>query len=283
MPESGMRIAQNCCFPESVIRIINEYNGERELPTTIESAIVHMVDGLVKKFEVFDSRTMSSEWNQDMVIYQTLNEFSASGIYDRSGLGMNMFLTRDLVCKRGYNPVDRTVWKTFRNGEKMSLYMEEEVTTDFPFDAEDTAKRVTDFALEHEGFPFEAEINLTLTDNDGIRAVNQAHRGIDAPTDVLSFPLLSYETPGDFSGLEDDYSDNFNPDTGEIMLGDIIISVDKVKEQAKSYGHSMLREFAFLVLHSMLHLFGYDHMTEAEAAVMEEKQREILNELGILR
>ena len=87
-----MRIAQNCCFPESVIRIINEYNGERELPTTIESAIVHMVDGLVKKFEVFDSRTMSSEWNQDMVIYQTLNEFSASGIYDRSGLGMNMFL-----------------------------------------------------------------------------------------------------------------------------------------------------------------------------------------------
>lgn len=92
LPESGMRIAQNCCFPESVIRIINEYNGERELPTTIESAIVHMVDGLVKKFEVFDSRTMSSEWNQDMVIYQTLNEFSASGIYDRSGLGMNMFL-----------------------------------------------------------------------------------------------------------------------------------------------------------------------------------------------
>lgn len=165
----------------------------------------------------------------------------------------------------------------------MSLYMEEEVTTDFPFDAEDTAKRVTDFALEHEGFPFEAEINLTLTDNDGIRAVNRAHRGIDAPTDVLSFPLLSYETPGDFSGLEDDYSDNFNPDTGEIMLGDIIISVDKVKEQAESYGHSMLREFAFLVLHSMLHLFGYDHMTEAEAAVMEEKQREILNELGILR
>lgn len=165
----------------------------------------------------------------------------------------------------------------------MSLYMEEEVIADFPFDAEDTAKRVTDFALEHEGFPFEAEINLTLTDNDGIRAVNQAHRRIDAPTDVLSFPLLSYETAGDFSGLEDDYSDNFNPDTGEIMLGDIIISVDKVKEQAESYGHSMLREFAFLVLHSMLHLFGYDHMTEAEAAVMEEKQREILNELGILR
>ena len=74
-------------------------------------------------------------------------------------------------------------------------------------------------------FPFEAEINLTLTDNDGIHAINKEYRDIDAPTDVLSFPMLSYESAGDFSKLEDDYDDNFNPDTGEIMLGDIIISV----------------------------------------------------------
>ena len=87
----------------------------------------------------------------------------------------------------------------------------------------------------------------------------------------------------DFSKLEDDYDDNFNPDTGEIMLGDIIISVDKVKEQAKSYGHSEKREYAFLILHSMLHLFGYDHMTPEEAAIMEGKQTEILNEMNILR
>lgn len=89
---SGIRIAQRECFPEDIIRIISEYNGERELPSTIESAIVHMVDGLIKKLEVLDADTMSSEWNQDMVIYQTLNDYSTMGLYDKSGLSMNMFL-----------------------------------------------------------------------------------------------------------------------------------------------------------------------------------------------
>ena len=120
----------------------------------------------------------------------------------------------------------------------MSLFIEKETDTDFSFDEEALAKEVTDYAIEHEGFPFEAEINLTLTDNDGIHAINKEYRDIDAPTDVLSFPMLSYESAGDFSKLEDNYDDNFNPDTGEIMLGDIIISVDKVKEQAIEYGHS---------------------------------------------
>lgn len=92
LTQSGIRIAQEHCFPEDVIRIISEYDGETAPPSSIESAIVHMVNGLVKKIEVFDSYTMASEWNQDMVIYQTLNEYSASGIYDQSGLGMNMFL-----------------------------------------------------------------------------------------------------------------------------------------------------------------------------------------------
>ena len=165
----------------------------------------------------------------------------------------------------------------------MSLFIEKETDTDFSFDEEALAKEVTDYAIEHEGFPFEAEINLTLTDNDGIHAINKEYRDIDAPTDVLSFPMLSYESAGDFSKLEDDYDDNFNPDTGEIMLGDIIISVDKVKEQAKSYGHSEKREYAFLILHSMLHLLGYDHMVPEEAAIMEGKQTEILNEMNILR
>lgn len=89
---SGIRIAQRECFPEDVMRIISEYNGDDALPSTIESAIVHMVDALIKKLEVFDSDTMSSEWNQDMVIYQTLNDYSAQGLYDKSGLSMNMFL-----------------------------------------------------------------------------------------------------------------------------------------------------------------------------------------------
>ena len=126
-------------------------------------------------------------------------------------------------------------------------------------------------------------MNLTLTDNEGIHEINRMYRQIDAPTDVLSFPMLSYEQAGDFSALEEDYEDNFNPDTGEIMLGDIVISVDRVREQAAAYGHSERREFAFLIVHSMLHLFGYDHMTPEDAAVMEPKQRQSLEEMNISR
>lgn len=165
----------------------------------------------------------------------------------------------------------------------MSLLIEAEVDVKFDFDYEELSGRVVEFALDHEGFPYECEVNLTLTDNEGIHEINREYREIDNPTDVLSFPMLSYDEAGDFSKLEEDYDDNFNPDTGEIMLGDIIISVDKVLEQAESYGHSVEREFAFLILHSMLHLFGYDHMTPEEAAVMEEKQRVILEKMQILR
>lgn len=145
------------------------------------------------------------------------------------------------------------------------------------------AGEVVAFTIDHEGFPYEAEVNLTLTDNEGIHEINRMYRQIDAPTDVLSFPMLSYEQAGDFSALEEDYEDNFNPDTGEIMLGDIVISVDRVREQAAAYGHSERREFAFLIVHSMLHLFGYDHMTPEDAAVMEPKQRQILEEMNISR
>ncbi len=165
----------------------------------------------------------------------------------------------------------------------MSLAIEKEAEVTFDFDYETLAKDVISFTMEHEHFPFEAEISLTLTDNEGIWKVNKEFREIDRPTDVLSFPMLEYDVPEDFSQIENQTEDCFNPDTGEILLGDIIISVDKVREQAEEYGHSMQREFAFLIVHSMLHLFGYDHMEEQEAAVMEGKQREILECLNILR
>lgn len=165
----------------------------------------------------------------------------------------------------------------------MSFFIEKEVECNFNFDYEKVAETVVSASLERESFPYEAEVNLTLTDNEGIHAINKEYRQIDRPTDVLSFPMLSYETPGDFSFLSDENEDDFNPDTGEVMLGDIIISVDKVKEQAIEYGHSEKREFAFLITHSMLHLFGYDHMEADEAAVMEEHQRKILDALGITR
>ena len=165
----------------------------------------------------------------------------------------------------------------------MTLNFEEEVTVPFDFEYESLAREVISFTLDHENFQYESEVNLTLTDNDGIHEINKMYRQIDRPTDVLSFPMLSYEAAGDFSKLEDDYDDNFNPDTGEIMLGDIVISVDKVLEQAESYGHTPRREYAFLIVHSMLHLFGYDHMTPEEAAQMEAKQRQILEEMNITR
>lgn len=165
----------------------------------------------------------------------------------------------------------------------MSFYLEEEVKVPFLFDYEALAKKVIDYCMEYIGFPYEAEVNLTLTDNEGIHVINREYRGIDRATDVLSFPMLEYVTPGDFAFLEEENSDDFNPDTGEALLGDIIISVDKVLEQAESFGHSVEREYAFLITHSMLHLFGFDHMQEEEAKVMEEKQKEILLQLNILR
>lgn len=165
----------------------------------------------------------------------------------------------------------------------MSFYLEEEKSAEFDFDYEKLAEHVVSFCLEHENFPYQAEVNLTLTDDEGIRGLNKEYRNTDSPTDVLSFPLLSYERAGDFSFLAKGNGDCFNPDTGEVMLGDIIISVDKVLVQAKSYGHSPRREFAFLIVHSMLHLFGYDHMTDEEASVMETKQRLILDAMNISR
>lgn len=165
----------------------------------------------------------------------------------------------------------------------MSFYLEEETEVNFPFDYKELAEKIIDFCLDYNAFPYEAEVNLTLTDNDGIHQINKEFRNIDRPTDVLSFPMLNYETPGDFAFLEEEDSNDFNPDTGEAMLGDIIISVDKVYEQAENYGHSVEREYAFLITHSMLHLFGYDHMEEEEAKLMEAKQKEILHKMNILR
>lgn len=165
----------------------------------------------------------------------------------------------------------------------MSFFLEEEVKADFEFDYKDLAEQVVKGCLEYAGFPFEAEVNLTLTDNQGIWEINKSHRDIDRPTDVLSFPMLEYDTPGDFSFIDEEDDFFFNPDSGDVMLGDIVISVDKVREQAQAYGHSEKREFAFLITHSMLHLFGYDHMETEEASVMEEKQRGILDMLGIKR
>ena len=166
----------------------------------------------------------------------------------------------------------------------MNLVIEKETEYNFDFDYEEAARSIIEKALDYLECPYEVQVNLTLTDNEGIHVINKEYRQIDRPTDVLSFPLVDFETPNVFpENIEEAAEDYFDLDTGELMLGDIIISVEKCKEQAKEYGHSTLREYSFLIVHSMLHLFGYDHMEDAEREVMEQKQREILESAGITR
>ena len=123
---------------------------------------------------------------------------------------------------------------------------------------------------------------MTFVDYEEIRKINSEYRGIDKSTDVLSFPFNEFEIPGNFDNIEESV-DAFNPETGELLLGDIILSTDHIKEQAIEYGHSETRELAFLVVHSMLHLMGYDHMVDEDRVVMEDRQREILELEGISR
>ncbi|NLJ90334.1 MAG: rRNA maturation RNase YbeY [Clostridiales bacterium] len=165
----------------------------------------------------------------------------------------------------------------------MTINIEYESDIKLDLDYEDIITKVIDKSLELEKCPYEIELSVVLTDNDSIHEINKTYRNIDAPTDVLSFPMVDYDIPGDFSDLDEYINDYFNPETGELMLGDIIISVEKVIEQAKEYGHSRIRELAFLVAHSMLHLFGYDHMDDETSHIMEGKQENILSELNIRR
>lgn len=149
---------------------------------------------------------------------------------------------------------------------------------------EEIIRSVIDAALDQEGCPYEAEVSVTITDADEVHRINKEFRDIDRTTDVLSFPMCEYEEPANFDFLEeDDAYDCFNPGTGELLLGDIILSVQKIREQAAEYGHSITRELAFLTAHSMLHLMGYDHMTESDRILMEERQRMLMDTLNITR
>lgn len=164
----------------------------------------------------------------------------------------------------------------------MTLQIDYETDREIGIEYEELAKKVVQKVLDMEGCPYDAQVNLVLTDNEEIQRVNTEFREIAAPTDVMSFPMIPFETPADYAIVEEDES-YFDLDTDELLLGDIMISVDKVFAQAEEYGHSVTREFCFLVAHSMLHLLGYDHMTPEEAVVMENKQRTALDELGITR
>ena len=117
----------------------------------------------------------------------------------------------------------------------------------------------------------DAEVSVTLTDDAHIHVLNRAYRSVDRPTDVLSFALTESEEPEIVGGR------------GDEVLGDLVISLERVAAQADEYGHSPLRELSFLTVHGMLHLLGYDHMEEADRREMEEEQRIVMEELGISR
>jgi probable rRNA maturation factor len=151
------------------------------------------------------------------------------------------------------------------------------------FDYQKTAEEVVSRILSDAGCPYSAEVNILLAGLSEIQEINRDMRQIDSETDVLSFPMHDYRAPADFSELVSGSFDDFDPGSGDLLLGDIVLCVPKIKSQAEEYGHSPLREYAFLIAHSTLHLIGYDHMTEEDASAMFAKQDETLTKLGITR
>ena len=165
----------------------------------------------------------------------------------------------------------------------MNICISNDSSISYPERYETIIQDIISASIEYVGCPYECEVSVTFTDNDGIQAINKETRDIDSPTDVLSFPMIDYETPADFSVVKSSPDLYIDMDSGDLILGDIVISLEKVEEQAKDYGHSVFREVAFLTAHSMLHLFGFDHIEESDREVMEAKQTEILNMKGYTR
>ena len=153
---------------------------------------------------------------------------------------------------------------------KTMIYFTNETDTPVTYKMKKLVRDAVVASLDYEGFFNDCQVSVTFTDNEGIREINREYRGIDKETDVLSFPLTA------FDGTEEPPTDE-----PEVSLGDIVISVEKAKAQADEFGHSFEREVAFLCVHSMLHLLGYDHVnSDEEDAEMRRRQREILEKMG---
>ena len=161
-------------------------------------------------------------------------------------------------------------------GPEHRIILEAEVEA--PDTVEPLLRRVISAALEAEGMDLPCEINVLLTDDEGIHQVNLDMRGVDRPTDVFSFPMFDL-SPGEKPGEEHE-----DPDTGLVPLGDMCISLERAAAQAEEYGHSVERELSYLAVHSVLHLLGYDHMDEGPMkAQMRRREEHILEGLGIRR
>ena len=160
----------------------------------------------------------------------------------------------------------------------MTFLFDTDLEIDFDFDYLKLYEAVANACLEFEKCPYEPEVSLVIVDDDDIRSINRDNRNIDKATDVLSFPMNEFENPGDFGDFIYE-NGTFSPESGELILGDIVLSINHIKSQAQEYGHSVEREYAFLIVHSMLHLCGYDHMEEEERIVMEDRQKAIMESL----
>ena len=158
----------------------------------------------------------------------------------------------------------------------MAIYIEKETETEFDFqDVEGTIELAVNAVFEDKDLPDELDVNVLIVGAEEIREINRENRGIDSTTDVLSFPYFEYEVPGEFDG--EIYEDMEN------ILGDIILCADRIISQAEEYGHSQKRELAFLVVHSMLHLTGYDHIEESDGDIMRAQEKRIMEIIGISR
>ncbi|MGN0164723.1 MAG: rRNA maturation RNase YbeY [Lachnospiraceae bacterium] len=165
----------------------------------------------------------------------------------------------------------------------MTVEITNETDSYSDYDFQQLFEKVVKAVADYVECPYEISVNILLTDDNSIHEINLSERNIDRPTDVLSFPMLNYSNAGDFSFISDDDIIYFEPETGELLLGDIVISLETATKQAEAYGHSFTRETAFLCAHSMLHLFGYDHEIEEERMEMEQMQKEILKGINITR
>lgn len=147
-----------------------------------------------------------------------------------------------------------------------------------------TLEEVIDYALKEEEVNVDYEVSVIFVDNETIREINKEQRNIDRATDVLSFPMLDYT---DKKVFKEEYKDKefkeYDLDDGKLVLGDIVLSLERAEEQRIEFGHSFIRETAYLTVHSVLHLLGYDHMEEDEKRVMRKREEEILKKFDISR
>ncbi len=158
----------------------------------------------------------------------------------------------------------------------MKIYIENETRIKYEFeDPKPIIRKAVRAVAKEKGLPDGLEVNVILTTPSVIQEINRDNRGIDNATDVLSFPYYDYKTPGVFTAEIDEEEEN--------ILGDIIVCGSKIKEQAKKYGHSQKRELSFLIVHSMLHLIGYDHMKTKDAKLMEAEQKRLMDDVLKIR